>query len=195
MQSPGKHLQRHKGEEKRITCKICGKCVLKESIVRHMQLHSRDKSYVCDLCKRVFARTDTLQRHLRMHRGEQPHICAYCNLAFSESGNLGRHLKRVHSVIKHRVFDVVKQEFAKNNNFQTHLKTQRGEKPHTVSIAIETSLNPVTLQSTFERTTEAKYPQYHQKSMDSNIELMTRPEEETWIPIPTQELLKFIRTK
>ena len=40
-----------------------------QNLRQHMILHSDIKSYVCDFCKKAFARKDYLEMHVRTHTG------------------------------------------------------------------------------------------------------------------------------
>ncbi|XP_064465945.1 uncharacterized protein LOC135377466 [Ornithodoros turicata] len=57
---------------------------------------STTKAYVCEVCKRSFARSDMLTRHTRLHTGIKPYTCKVCGQVFSRSDHLSTH-QRTHT--------------------------------------------------------------------------------------------------
>lgn len=49
------------------------------------------KAYPCDVCERVFARSDHLKRHRDTHSNFRPYNCSYCLRLFSRKENQKRH--------------------------------------------------------------------------------------------------------
>ncbi|OLY78006.1 Zinc finger protein [Smittium mucronatum] len=59
---------------------------------------SQRKRYMCEVCKKLFARPSTLSTHMHSHTGEKPYHCDWegCGKKFSVMSNLRRHQK-IHS--------------------------------------------------------------------------------------------------
>ena len=60
--------------------------------------NSNSKAYLCEVCKRTFARSDMLSRHMRLHTGYKPYSCRVCGQVFSRSDHLSTH-QRTHTGI------------------------------------------------------------------------------------------------
>ena len=50
------------------------------------------KHYSCNVCTKVFFRSDSLSVHLRSHTGAKPFTCALCAQRFSQDSTLKKHL-------------------------------------------------------------------------------------------------------
>lgn len=51
-------------------CEVCGKMLsCYGNLVKHMKLHTGERPYSCDTCKRTFSRAEHLNIHKRTHTG------------------------------------------------------------------------------------------------------------------------------
>ncbi|KAJ3056002.1 hypothetical protein HK097_008491 [Rhizophlyctis rosea] len=73
----------------------CGKLFKKLYNLRnHYKQHSREKPYVCDVCKRGFMRKHDLKRHATTHMDNfKPYACDDCKMTFTRLDALHRHIK------------------------------------------------------------------------------------------------------
>ncbi|CAH0401668.1 unnamed protein product [Chilo suppressalis] len=90
-QSYRKHLARHKSTS-HLICDVCGKLYRKDNLLRHLQLHSFELPYQCQVCPYRGRFVESLKIHMRCHTGNKPFSCHTCKLKFLTRSNLNRHL-------------------------------------------------------------------------------------------------------
>lgn len=86
-----KHVARHQSAS-HLVCDICGKLYRKDNLVRHLQLHSFDLPFKCQVCPYRGRFMESLKIHMRTHTGDKPFSCDKCELRFLTRSNLNRHL-------------------------------------------------------------------------------------------------------
>ena len=85
------------------------------------------KVYPCNVCEKVFKRSDILKKHTRAHTGEKPYLCTVCDMQFSYSNTLQAH-KRTHSGEKPFSCEVCGKSFSQNGNLSIHRRIHTGDK-------------------------------------------------------------------
>lgn len=68
---------KHK-EVRNHSCSVCSKMFTSSKLRQHMRTHTKEKPYVCSICKQGFSMSGNLKRHMMTHTGERPHVCEFC---------------------------------------------------------------------------------------------------------------------
>lgn len=54
----------------------------------------------CPTCKKYYASPSNLRVHMRIHTGERPYTCDHCKKTFNQLGSYKRHLSLIHGINK-----------------------------------------------------------------------------------------------
>ncbi|KAF9193886.1 small nuclear RNA activating complex, polypeptide 3 [Haplosporangium sp. Z 767] len=104
----------------------------RQKAMRHIQTHTGDKPYQCQICRKRFTEANIMAQHMRTHTGEKPFKCPEpgCGREFSVSGALTIH-RRVHTGEKpfKCKFEGCDKWFAESSNLTKHLRVHTGERP------------------------------------------------------------------
>ena len=76
-------------------CDTCGKSYKrKDTLKRHMRIHSTESPVKCNICDKICLRKDTLKRHLLGHSMGVSFECDVCGRKFKRKDALKEHKKR-----------------------------------------------------------------------------------------------------
>ncbi|GAB0098561.1 hypothetical protein DMENIID0001_143060 [Sergentomyia squamirostris] len=79
------------------TCPHCGITLnTKQTLLKHMVVHSDVKKYKCEYCGNEYKRSKALKNHLILHSGLRPYSCPFCSKTFANGSNCRSHKKKAH---------------------------------------------------------------------------------------------------
>uniref|UniRef100_A0A2K5HYE9 Zinc finger protein 705A n=1 Tax=Colobus angolensis palliatus TaxID=336983 RepID=A0A2K5HYE9_COLAP len=125
--------------------KQCGKSLSNQlSPKPHTQIHTKGRSYQCNICENAYTNCFHLRWHKMTHTGERPYACHLCGKSFTQCSHLRRHEKthtgerlykchqheRTHLGEKRYECDKSRKVFSQNSGFRGHKRIHTEEKPH-----------------------------------------------------------------
>lgn len=124
------HEKIHTHRERSFLCDVCCKMFLTSKQLQiHLRTHSDEKPYRCGECGKGFTTKGPLTIHMRVHTGETPYRCPDCGWAFKRKLNLDNHM-RVHSGHKPFVCGICGKACARKTYLTVHMRTHNGERPY-----------------------------------------------------------------
>ena len=123
----------------------------KDDLMKY-KLISKDKTHVCDICKKTFKSKRILCYHTKIHTGEKPYECDICRKTFIWNGDLVNH-RRTHTGEKPYKCDMCEKTFTQRSNLTTHKKIHTDEKVYSCEIC-QKSFSQVTGLSYHNQTSE-----------------------------------------
>ncbi|XP_053146261.1 zinc finger and SCAN domain-containing protein 31-like [Hemicordylus capensis] len=117
-------------EERLYKCQDCRKSFDHRShFIRHKKIHTGEKPFQCTDCGKSFNRNSNLTTHMRTHTGEKPYKCSDCGKSFRWSSDFIVH-ERTHTGEKPYSCSDCGKAFRRSSNLTAHERTHRGEKPY-----------------------------------------------------------------
>lgn len=122
--------------DKSNVCRICGKAYARPSTLKtHMRTHSGERPYRCHQCCKSFSQAANLTAHVRTHSGEKPFRCPICDRRFSQSSSVTTHM-RTHSGDRPYRCRMCKKSFSDSSTLTKHMRIHSGEKPYQCKVCM-----------------------------------------------------------
>ncbi|XP_069670037.1 zinc finger protein 239-like [Periplaneta americana] len=110
-------------------CDVCNKVFLKSQFLkRHFRTHRFKNAFKCDVCGKCLSQSGYLKAHARLHTGELPFQCHICGKSFRESGYLKRH-ERIHTGERPFKCNVCRKSFTECGGLIRHSRTHTDDRP------------------------------------------------------------------
>ncbi|KAJ6639654.1 Zinc finger protein [Pseudolycoriella hygida] len=141
-----KHIEHHE-RGSLLSCDYCDiKLVDKSSVERHMVLHTGQRNYKCIFCAKGFFTRISQKRHERnVHTKEKSHICQYCNKKFVMWKFLERHLNTHTAEVVYQC-DQCDKKYLNKNHLRVHKFRHAKEPPFKCSVCSKAYFDRSTLK-------------------------------------------------
>ncbi|XP_045614649.1 zinc finger protein 3 homolog isoform X2 [Procambarus clarkii] len=113
--------------ERKHTCPVCSKTFRAYSHrVEHMLIHTKDKSFKCNICGFLTSTKSNLAKHRQQHTEEC--VCNVCNKKLCNKFSLKEHM-RIHNNDKSHQCEHCKKMFLRDRDKKIHEKIHMAESP------------------------------------------------------------------
>ena len=157
-------------------CDLCPKKFIKKIYLTNhkFKFHNLDKSFMCNLCGKMFLTETSLKTHLSTHENPLHFQCEVCNKEFHRKDKYENHVK-IHTGIKPFGCQICSKYFITSTKLKEHERRHKGEKRFTCLLCHKKYSGSFDLRK-------------HVKKMHSNVSLQSH------VPI-TPQILAFLKNE
>jgi len=160
-------------KEKSYDCRECERVFKTEELLqKHLRNHSENRPHKCPQCPKGFKQPSHLSQHLRTHTDERPFICTVCNKAFKQSCQLKQHM-RLHTGDRPYKCTQCDRGFKQASQLNQHFRLHTGEKPYKCMTCYKAFTQASQLRS-HKKTHEPK-PQRKTTAYKSKLQYPSQP--------------------
>ena len=94
----------------------------------HIQTHSSEKPFVCDICQKAFHLKADLKSHIKTHSKDRLFQCNLCGKTYKTEAHLKEHTNITHKGVKNYHCQMCGKSFGKSSTLNAHIRSHNGEK-------------------------------------------------------------------
>ncbi|XP_049945175.1 zinc finger protein 3 homolog isoform X2 [Schistocerca serialis cubense] len=121
--------------KRRHKCDVCGKLFNRSNSLKvHELIHTGKRPHECHVCGKSFTQSSHLKRHELIHTGKRPIECGVCGKSFILSGSLKAH-ELIHTGKRPHECRVCGKSFTQSSNLKRHELIHKGKRPHECGVS------------------------------------------------------------
>ncbi|XP_054283898.1 gastrula zinc finger protein XlCGF49.1-like [Macrosteles quadrilineatus] len=122
-------IKRPRSEDKSKVCSICGKIFAKHRNLKHHYLiHTEERPYQCQICDKTFRHKTSLHKHKSVHSNEKLYRCDLCGNSFKSLTSMRTHIRK-HSGERRYKCDICDKRFLTKPHLKVHSYVHATELP------------------------------------------------------------------
>ncbi|KAL4714839.1 hypothetical protein ACJJTC_002698 [Scirpophaga incertulas] len=118
----------HDKDDKSWVCEVCGKVFIhRGSLTSHVRSHLPPR-FGCDQCDYKTWNKYDLNKHILIHKGEKLYQCQYCSQSYYTSSNMTSHIRRSHEGQRPFACHLCDRRFFDRTKYNRHIDSHNNVK-------------------------------------------------------------------